>query len=126
MDPDGNPYNVDLGWFFDQWIRGSGIPQYKFNYDTRQAEDGSWIVEGNIEQRVVIGGRSVDGVIDDTYYRGVTFVTVKSKKEDYRSRVVIQGKNTPFQFKVPEKPQDIVLNESHSMLAHDVLTNKNW
>ena len=59
-----------MDWFFDQWIRGIGKPQYALNYTKRKNEQGKWIVEGTIKQRVVIRqvqGPSCTGV----YYRGV-------------------------------------------------------
>lgn len=126
-DPDGNDYNVDLGWFFDQWIRGAGIPQYRLTYDVRQAEDGSWVVEGMVQQRVMIGSSRNREVLDGKFYRGVIDVTVKAKgDEDYRKRLIVNEAQTPFQFKVPNKPLEIALNDRNEILAHDVLVNKSW
>ncbi len=126
VDPEGNPYNVDLAWFFNQWIRGAGIPQYRMTYDARQTEDGSWLIEGIVQQRVLVGSSRNHEVLEGEYYRGVVDVTVKAKGENYKKRLIVEGAQTPFKLKVPEKPVEIELNERGEALAHDVLLNKSW
>jgi hypothetical protein len=127
VDENGNPYNVDLDWFFDQWIRGVGIPQYKLDYTTRQTEDGSWLVEGKITQRVVIGDSRSLRVMEGKFYRGVINVSVEAKKgETYTSRLIIEGAETPFKLKVAEKPLEVAVNKMGEMLAHDVVVNEDW
>ena len=121
-DQNGNRVNVDLSWFFDQWIRGSGIPQYTFSYDVRRAEDGGYVVDGVIKQRVVIGNGKDGAVLKDRLYRGIVYVTAKVKGDNIKQRVIINAVETPFQFKVPKKPFDVVLNDDGEMLALDVAT----
>jgi hypothetical protein len=122
VDENGRPFNVDLGWFFDQWIRGSGMPQYSFDYDVRETEDGQWIIEGDIRQRVYVG--KSDQVIEGRVYRGVVDVTVKGKGGPYVKRLVINEETTPVLLKVPVKPFEVALNENGEMLAHDTLYNR--
>ncbi len=125
VDAEGNPYKMDLGWFFDQWIRGVGIPEYGLNYTTRQAEDGDWIVEGVVKQNLMIGNNANKEVMPDEYYRGFVWVTVLGKKkQEFRSRLVIQGAETPFKLKVPVRPLEVSLNKKDEILAHDVLVNR--
>ena len=127
VDENGNPYNVDLNWFFDQWIRGVGIPEYNLTYKTRQTEDGSWLVEGTIKQRVVIGDHRNLRVMEGKFYRGVVDITVDAKKgETYTSRLILDGEETPFKLKVTEKPLEVALNRDGEMLAHDVVVNQPW
>jgi len=126
VDPEGNPYNVDLEWFFDQWIRGIGIPQYKMTYDVRQTEDGSWLVEGLIEQRVVMGSGRSHSVLDGKYYRGVVDLTVLAGGEEYEARRIVEGPQTPFKLKVPDKPVEVSLNKDGETLALDTIVNKSW
>ncbi len=122
--PDGTRYNVDLGWFFDQWIRGSGMPQYSFRSNTRQAEDGNWIVEGVIQQRVFLGNSG--HLMKDSFYRGIVYVTVEGKGGPYQKRVVIDQPEILVAFKVPVKPQVIKLNEAGAMLARDTVYDRGW
>jgi hypothetical protein len=119
VDENGQHYNADLSWFFDQWIRGSGMPQYSLNYKTRQTEDGKWLIEGTIRQRVYLG--KTDHLMEGRVYRGVVDVTVKGKGGPYIKRVVINQEETPILLKVPVKPLEIALNENGEMLAHDTL-----
>lgn len=128
VGPDGNPYNVDLSWFFDQWINGAGLPQYSFNWSTRQAEDGTWIVEGTIKQRVVVGNKSKFHVLDNHEgYRGLVSVTVVGDdKQEYPVRFPVEGAETPFAFKVPVEPFDVVLNKDGEMLAMETLVNRDF
>jgi hypothetical protein len=123
---DGQRFNVDLDWFFNQWIRGVGMPEYRFTYESRRAEDGGWIVEGKIEQRVVIGNKFKKTIMDDTNYRAVVPITIIGKKEEYVKRVLIEGGETAFRLKVPERPVSVELNKDLGTLSHDVVTNKSW
>jgi aminopeptidase N len=127
VGPDGNPYNMDLAWFFDQWIRGAGVPRYSFTYDTRRAEDGTWIVEGKVKQQVVVGSKTKFHAMDDTYYRGMVQITVTGKdKKEYPVRFPVEGPETPFAFKVPVAPREVVLNKHNKTLAHDVLVGRDF
>jgi hypothetical protein len=123
VDAEGNPCSFDLEWFFDQWIRGVGMPQYRFDYTYRQAEDGTWVVEGDITQRVVLGAEKIP--LEGQVFRGRTTITVVDKKGvEYNVPVVIDAEVTPFAFKVPKEPLDVVLNKNGGMLAHDVKINQ--
>ena len=128
MGPDGKRYNVDLGWFFDQWIRGTGLPQYRFIYDVRPTEEGEYIVEGNIEQRVIVGHQRKYHVMEDTFYRGMVPIWIKTADgKEYELPVVVEGQNTPFRIPpLPGKPIEVALNKDGAILAHDVKVNIGW
>jgi hypothetical protein len=124
FDEHGDPYYVDLDWFFDQWIRGTGIPQLKFDYTVRETEDRQYLVEGTIRQRVVVGNHRDLKIIEGKTYRGIVDITVQGKKgREYSSRILIEGAETPFHLKVSEKPIEVTLNKQGGMLAHDVVTD---
>jgi len=113
-------FGGNMEWFFDQWIRGTGIPEYSFNYSYRQTEDRSYIIEGNIEQQVVAGLNKYE--LKDVYYRGIVPITVLGKdRQEYPARVLVEGPDTPFAFKVPVKPVQITLNKYGEVLAHPVV-----
>jgi hypothetical protein len=121
IDADGRPYRLDLEWFFDQWIRGVGIPEYGFEYATRQTEDGAYLVQGEIRQRVVAGKNRVE--LKGVQFRGVVPVTVTGpSNREYPARVLVEKERTPFAFKVPEKPVTVTLNKYGEILAHPVRT----
>jgi hypothetical protein len=125
MDEQGNPCSYDLEWFFDQWIRGVGMPEYVFNYEYREAEDGTWIVEGNIKQRVTLGANRV--VMPGEVFRGRTRITVIDKNgAEYNVPVVIDAEVTPFAFKVPQEPFEVVMNKNGDMLTNQIHVNTSW
>jgi len=114
-----------MEWFFDQWIRGVGVPEYSFNYSYRQTEDGNYLVEGNVLQHVVAGLKKKE--LDGVFYRGIVPVTVLGKdKLEYPARVLVEGADTPFAFNVPVEPLEITLNKYGEILAHPPLQNRSW
>jgi aminopeptidase N len=111
-----------MEWFFDQWIRGIGIPQYAFNFEYRKAEDGTFIVQGNVKQRVVAGLKKY--VLDDVYYRGIIPVVVEGRDgQEYRKGLLVEGAQTDFAFKVPVEPMEITFNDDGEILAESVIYN---
>jgi hypothetical protein len=107
---------------FDQWIRGVGIPEYTLDYSVTPVEDGTWIIDGTISQRVVVGDTRY--ILDGEYFDAVVPVTVLGKESGYKKTLVIRGASTPFTMKVPEEPRKVILNRNGEVLAHDVIVKK--
>jgi hypothetical protein len=84
------------------------------------------LVEGLIEQRVVMGSSRSHSVLDGKYYRGVVDLTVLAGGEEYEARRVVEGPQTPFKLKVPDKPVEVSLNKNGETLALDTIVNKSW
>lgn len=40
----------DMQWFFDQWVYGTQIPRFEYQWDRTQQSDGQWVVKGSIAQ----------------------------------------------------------------------------
>jgi hypothetical protein len=115
-------YGGNMDFFFDQWVRGTGLPEYTFTYSTRPTEDGKVLIEGKITQRLLLGRQELP--LGDLTYRAVVPVTVVMKGgKEYRYPILVEGKETPFKFKVAETPKEVVFNRYGESLAHDVLTN---
>ncbi len=117
----------NMDWFFDQWIRGIGKPQYALNYTTRKNEQGKWIVEGTIKQRVVYG--KYRDPMPGVFYRGVaplTFVTPDGKELKSAKPILVQGPETPFRVIVAEEPAQVYFNRNGEILAEDTLINRSW
>lgn len=126
VDSAGQPYEMDLEWFFEQWIRGIGIPQYSLQYGIRQGESGNWVVEGSVKQRVVVGGKADYRILDGIYYRGRVPLTIKTKGREHTEALVIKGPVTTFQIKLEDKPVEIAFNANGEILAQGVWVNKSW
>ena len=111
-------FQTPMERLFDQWIRGVGIPEYTFKYEIRPLEDGEFVIDGTIEQRVVVGYDK--HLLEGEYFEAMVPVTVLGKKSGYKKNLIIRGESTPFMFKVPEEPRKIILNHNGEVLAHDV------
>lgn len=117
----------NMDWFFDQWIRGVGIPQYAIFWTKRQNEKGQWIVEGTVKQRVVFGKDKT--LLKGVYYRGVaplTFVDANGKEYKSPSKLLVQGPETPFRVIIGIDPLKVYFNKDNEILALDELVNQNW
>lgn len=114
-----------MDWFFDQWIRGIGIPEYRLNWTARKAEDGNYIVEGDVTQRIVAGGNK-KYVLDGATFRGVVTLTVigHDRKEYGPVRFLVEDETTPFALPFPVEPREVILNKDGEMLSYDVVVNR--
>ena len=112
-----------MEWFFDQWIRGTGMPEFSVTYATRRTEDGNYLITGKVKQRVVTGKEKTP--VPDVFFRNVGHITVTDRDgtEYPPVRFIVEGEETAFQFKVPKKPFEVALNDDKEMLALDVAEN---
>jgi hypothetical protein len=117
-------FGIKMDWFWDQWIRGVGLPQFTFSYTARKTEDGNYLVEGKIRQRVVAGPDKT--VLPGVFYNAMAKVVAIGSKGEYPKVVPIQGEETTFRFKVAEEPLDVVFNKNGEILAHDILVNRGF
>jgi hypothetical protein len=44
---------AEMGWFFDQWVYGTAIPEYKFSYNSEKTDDGNYAVVCHVKQEKV-------------------------------------------------------------------------
>lgn len=123
--------------FFDQWFRGIGLPQFALMWDVRPTEDGKFLVDGKIRQRVIAGKKEVE--MPGVYYRSrgwLTFEFADGKQMKYPAApksateqvkaFLVDGPETPFKVKLPEKPVAVYFNKDGEILAHDTLVNQSW
>ena len=117
----------NMDWFFDQWIRGVGTPQYAIFWTKRKNEQGKWVVEGSIKQRVVMGEDKTE--LKGVYYRGVaplTFIDLNGKEVKSAKPMLVQGPETPLRVIVAEEPAQVFFNKDGEILAEDLLINQSW
>ncbi|MGH9388851.1 MAG: hypothetical protein ACRD1Z_04495, partial [Vicinamibacteria bacterium] len=117
-------FGGNMEWFFDQWIRGVGLPEFNFTYTVRPTEDGKYLVEGQVEQKILVGRKK--DVLEGTYFRGRVPITIKWKdgNEQFYDLIVEAQSKTTFKFKLPQAPASLVFNKYDEMLAHDVIATK--
>ncbi len=98
---------MNMDWFFDQWFRGSGIPEMHFSYDVRQTEDGKWLLEGRIRQE---DEKTAVKVIMPIYY--------EFGRKQFSNQVIFVNKaDFTFKAKLPAKPKKVVLNKNEDVLV---------
>ncbi len=113
-------YGGRMDWFFDQWVRGIGLPEYRVEWKQRATEDGKWLIEGKIHQRTVVGLKKY--AVDGVFFRGKVPLTVTfGGGREAAVPIVVEGEVTPFKFKMPEEAQSVVFNKNGEMLALDVV-----
>lgn len=60
-------YGADLGWFFDQWVRGTGLLNYAIGEDVTVAGDRTWITRvrvtrlGELRHAMPVGIHTANG-----------------------------------------------------------------
>jgi Peptidase family M1 domain len=95
--------NHSMDWFFDEWVRGTGIPHYRVEYSTRRTKRGV-LVRGTIYQT---------GVPD--WF--VAPVPLYSGRGAYLGRVIAGGHETPFRFVSLKEPGKIQIDPHMTLLC---------
>src|SRR5260370_29252464 len=86
-----------LEWFFDQWVRGSGIPHYQVSYSVRKIESG-YQVRGTLHENGV--ARSFLALVP-------LYITTESGKPIPLGTVETMGGQTHFQFVAQRVPRRV-------------------
>src|SRR5678816_2263435 len=84
-------YGDDLGYFFDQWVNSSGVPQLDASYQVLRVKDGYNIV-GQIKQDL------------DLFRMPVELVVQTDDEPEYK-RVDVVGPKSDFSVNVARKPK---------------------
>lgn len=100
-------------------------PEFKLSYEFRQTEDGKYLIEGTVIQRVVAGLEI--HILEGVYFGGRVQITIdvgEGKEATYP--LVVQGPETPFRFKLPVEPKSVVFNKNGEILAVSVSEGKSF
>lgn len=100
--------STDMSWFFDQWVYGTAIPTYTFDYSIREGSDEKYIATVKVEQKDV----------PPSFQMYVPIKIDYGKKGVARLRVLISGSGGEFELPpLPYKPKEIVFNDLESVLC---------
>ncbi len=96
-----------MDWFFDQWVRQTGIPEYSLNFTTRPAKS-SYIIEGALEQH---------GVANIFTERIPIYAEAAPQKDAFLGSVVTTGTSTRFRFSARFRPLKLLIDPEHTILC---------
>jgi hypothetical protein len=111
IDLDGNKR---LDWFFNQWVYGTEVPRYKFDYSLTPESDGKVTLRGKLTQSDVSQDFKMIVPIYLDFGKGVMRL----------GTIMVTGNMTTEEFavKLPEKPRRVLINYHHDILATESLS----
>jgi hypothetical protein len=103
-----------MEWFFEQWVRGTGIPHYRVEFSTHHTEKGE-VVRGKLFQTGV--PRSFITSVPLYASNGVGHTV-------YLGSVVAGGTETSFHFTTQSAPHRLVIDPQMTLLCTTAQTEK--
>jgi hypothetical protein len=105
MDLEGNH---SMEWFFDEWVRQTGIPEY--SVASRVRPDGT---------RFGIDGTLTQGNVSEVFTESVPIYAARPQgKPELLGRVVTTGPETKFRFTTDFRPMRLLIDPEHTILCH--------
>ncbi|MGB6429143.1 MAG: M1 family aminopeptidase [Candidatus Acidiferrales bacterium] len=104
MDLDGNH---QMNWFFNQYVYGTGVPEYRFNYSASPASDGKVKVSVTVDRTGVPNGW--EDTLPIYFYRG--------GKPLLLGWMAVRGERGTLDFELPFPPEKLALNANDDILA---------
>ena len=92
----------DLGYFFDQWLNGSGVPEFKMEYTVFRQKDGYKIL-GQVKQDL------------DLFKMPIEFQVQTDGDPEY-ARVEVVGESSEFEVKTERKPKAVLIDPREKIL----------
>ncbi len=93
----------DYGWFFLQWVEGTGVPEFRVEYSIFKRRDGTFRVRGQVEQDIEL-------------FRMPLELKVETKGNPEEKNLKIVGKNTTFDLTTQTLPLKIELDPNGKIL----------
>ncbi|HZS03764.1 MAG TPA: carboxypeptidase regulatory-like domain-containing protein [Blastocatellia bacterium] len=112
MDLDGNKR---MDWFFNQWVYGTEVPRYRFDYTLTPQSDGKVLLKGALTQSEV-----------SPNFKMLVPVYLDFDGKPVRlGEVSVAGNMTTpeFQVMLPQKPKRVLINAYHDILAVESVSN---
>jgi len=103
-----NHLNQDMDWFFDQWIYGTGIPEYNFSWESTLLKNGKYQIQCKIYQENV----------EKDFQMYVPIQVNFGDKGVARLRILVNGQKTDYILpKMPFEPEEVTFNYLESVLC---------
>jgi hypothetical protein len=103
MDLEGDH---SMEWFFDQWVRGTGIPRYRVEFITHKTEKG-----------LVIRGKLFQSGVPRSFISPVPLYANIAGHHTYLGTVTTSGPETSFHFSASAAPHKILIDPQMTILS---------
>jgi len=97
-----------INWFFRQWVYGTAIPRYKFEYTLAPDADGKTLLKASLTQSEV----PPDFVMQVPLYVDFDGPLVRLGQ----IRMTGSSTNDKLEVKLPKKPKRVLINAYHDVL----------
>jgi hypothetical protein len=97
-----------MDWFFSEWVYGTALPKYKFDYTVTAEADGKWMLHANLTQSEVPANfvMQVPVFLD---FDG-------TPRRLGQIRITGSSTVTDLKVKLPAKPKKVWINANHDVL----------
>jgi hypothetical protein len=104
MDLEGG-HSMD--WFFDQYVRGTGIPHYKVQFTSRRTEKG-----------VQVRGKLLQSEVPRSFIAPVPlYLSAGQGRSIFLGTVLAVGDETPFSFTTQTEPRKLLIDPRMTLLC---------
>jgi hypothetical protein len=105
MDLEGNHR---LDWFFREFVYGTAIPKYKFDYTVTAAPEGKWLLKATL----------TESEVDDSFMMSVPIYADLDGQMVRLGTAKMSGNGTndKIQVLLPKKPKKVMINAYHDVL----------
>jgi len=100
--------NAKMDWFFNEWVYGTTIPRYKFDYTVTPADGGKFLLEGSVTQSEV----TPDFVMPVPIYLDFDGQIVRLGSALLKGNTVAGG----LHLLLPKKPKRVMIDYWHDIL----------
>lgn len=103
-----------MDWFFNQWVYGTEVPKYRFEYSLTPESDGKFMLKFTLTQSGV----------SENFKMLVPIYLDANGKVVRLGLASVEGNSTTQEFKVKlsEKPKRVLINAWHDVLAHESIS----
>jgi hypothetical protein len=109
MDLDGNRR---MDWFFNQWVYGSEIPSYKFEYTLTPEAEGKALLRATLTQ---------SGVSERFRMLVPVYLDIEGKVIRLGEVPVAGNHSVDFKIRLSQRPKRVLINAYHDVLANEIV-----
>src|SRR6266550_167765 len=95
-----------MEWFFEEWVRGTGIPHYRVEFTAHHTEKG-----------YVLRGKLFQTGVPRSFVASVPLYASGAGHSALLGTVVAAGEETSFHFVAPNLPRKIVIDPQMTLLC---------